>query len=194
MEAGCKIRKKRKSTAQACAAHNASTRRRIKGSKTTVESVLDTLADDDRVLVIEKLIADLLKEQRDALRASGPIRQGRFLAMCDAFARLRREYWTVEASLDVRLSNFMPVRAMDEIRLILSKKQLEDGTWYRPDLCLQSCQQRRRVRRTAAALGIHKPLRRFDRPSCPAFIGHKAAGSVSDVCWRRMSYVHHSCE
>eukprot|EP00965_Chrysotila_dentata_P032946 1097911-Pleurochrysis_carterae.AAC.1 len=50
----------------------------------------------------------------------------------------------------------MPVRAMDEMRLILSKKQREDGTWYRP---IFAAMPPNATRASNRAVGIHKPLR-----------------------------------
>eukprot|EP00965_Chrysotila_dentata_P007599 247576-Pleurochrysis_carterae.AAC.1 len=69
---------------------------------------------------------------RVALRTLPPVRQERFIAKHDVLQKLRQELWTVQAELDIGLFNFIPVRSMEEMRLILSKKQHEDGRWYQP--------------------------------------------------------------
>eukprot|EP00965_Chrysotila_dentata_P093454 3087043-Pleurochrysis_carterae.AAC.1 len=66
-------------------------------------------------------------ESRAVLRKLPSVQQERFIAQRDVLNKLRQEYWTVQAALDIRLSNFVPVRSMEEMRLILSKKQNEDG-------------------------------------------------------------------
>eukprot|EP00965_Chrysotila_dentata_P024172 800970-Pleurochrysis_carterae.AAC.1 len=66
-------------------------------------------------------------ESRVVLRKLPSVQQERFIAQRDVLNKLQQEYWTVQAALDIRLSNFVPVRLMEEMRLILSKKQNEDG-------------------------------------------------------------------
>eukprot|EP00965_Chrysotila_dentata_P170830 5638947-Pleurochrysis_carterae.AAC.1 len=80
----------------------------------------------------------------------------------------------------------MPVRAMDEMRLMLSKKQREDGTWYRP---IFAAMPPNATRASNRAVGTHKPLR-VPSPKVPpglllSGLYEQLAGSLQHVCWRR---------
>eukprot|EP00965_Chrysotila_dentata_P116754 3859411-Pleurochrysis_carterae.AAC.1 len=89
------------------------------------------------------------------LRKQPAVAQERFIAQWDVLAKLQRELWTVPASLDIRLSNFIPVRFMEEVRLILSKRQNAGGSWYKPVLVELPAGPTRASNR---ALGIHRPI------------------------------------
>eukprot|EP00965_Chrysotila_dentata_P078320 2581145-Pleurochrysis_carterae.AAC.1 len=105
--------------------------------------------------MLNEIMLGLPATARQTLRQLSSMQQERFLAQREVVSKLRRDYWTVQASLDIRLSNFMPVRAMEEMRLILSKRQRGDGTWYKP--VLEPVPEAPRA--SNRALGIYKPLR-----------------------------------
>eukprot|EP00965_Chrysotila_dentata_P016828 557950-Pleurochrysis_carterae.AAC.1 len=147
-------RKQRKSVASD-AASEASIRRRVVRSARAVEIVLGARPDANRAEVVNELLLKMPPAERVKLRQMPAMQQEHFIGKRDVIAKLKREYWTTQASLDVRLSNFMPVRAMEEMRLILSKRQRDDGKWFRPVLVDLPAGAPRSSNR---ALGIHRPV------------------------------------
>eukprot|EP00965_Chrysotila_dentata_P031980 1066038-Pleurochrysis_carterae.AAC.1 len=104
------------------------------------------------------LVQDLDLEQRSVLRELLSVQQERFLVSRDLCQKLRSDFFTPKAALTVRLENFLSTRAMDRANSVLSKKQLDDGTWRRP--ILPDVPKGSRV--ANRALGINAPLRMFN--------------------------------
>eukprot|EP00965_Chrysotila_dentata_P023996 795029-Pleurochrysis_carterae.AAC.1 len=99
-------RKKRKSVLSA-AASVASVRRRIVRSAQAMETVMEARHEGDRAEAVNEVILKLPTTERKKLREMASISQERFLAQRDVIGKLKRDYRTTQASLDLRLSNFM---------------------------------------------------------------------------------------
>eukprot|EP00965_Chrysotila_dentata_P161904 5347011-Pleurochrysis_carterae.AAC.1 len=82
------------------------------------------------------------------------MQQERYLAKRDLVHYIRKDVFTARRTLDARLENFWPTRAIDRANRSLTKVRLDDGTWK--PMVLEMVPKA--PKKSNRALGIYRPL------------------------------------
>ena len=109
----------------------AALRREQKAIKAVMKEISYWDIDDCLPKIANRLMFKMTPEQRAVHRGLGAMRQERFLAKRDAMHDLHTHLYTARNSLEIRLRELLPTRALQRMRRVLTEVQDAAGNWSR---------------------------------------------------------------